>query len=91
MQGKRFTDEVVEMEAFKVDQPGGKWLVFTYYQTVSHHLGQMVKRCDDLPTEYPDFWKDKMVPIQWKRWTGESKDYRHFNADEFLQGMNRSF
>lgn len=91
MQGKRFTDDIVEMEAFRVNEPGGKWLVFTYYQAVSHHLGQMVKRCDDLPVEYPDFFKAEMVPIQWKNWTGESKEFRMCHAEEFLHGLKEYF
>lgn len=91
MVGKRFSDDMVDIEAFRVNKPGGIWLVFTYYDQVSYSLGQMVKRCDDLPTEYPDLFKKEMVPIKWVNWTGESKTYRHFNADAFLQGTQSSF
>lgn len=90
MTGKRFRDSIVEMEAFKVDQPGGKWLVFTYYHMVSHQLGQLVKRCDDLPEYYHNL-DGEPVEIKWKGWTGESKDFRSLHADEFLHGMKRSF
>lgn len=91
MQGKRFTDEMVEIEALRVDKPGGKWLVITYYQTISYIFGQLVKRCDELPTEYPDHYKNEMVPIKWKNWTGESKEFRAMHAEEFLQGRSTSF
>lgn len=91
MQGKRFRDDIVEIEAFKVDKPGGKWLVFTYYHSVSYVLGQLVKRCDELPTEYPNLYTQEMVPIKWTRWTGESKAYREMHAAEFMEGLKESF
>lgn len=91
MQAKHFHDDMVEIEAFKVDAPGGKWLVITYYQVVSNTLGQMVKRCNELPTKYPDHYKNEMVPIKWKNWTGESKEFRAMHAEEFLSGFKESF
>ncbi len=91
MQGKRFTDDVVEIEAFKVDQPGGKWLVISYYAVSSKYLGQMVKRCDTLPTKYPDIFRGDMIPIKWVNWTGESKEYRLCHAEAFLDGQSESF
>jgi hypothetical protein len=93
MQAKRYTDDVVEIEAFRVNEPGGKWLVFTSYipGMLTYTLGQMVKRCDDLPTEYPDCLKNEMVPIKWKNWTGEGKEFRMGHAEEFLGGLKRTF
>jgi 23S rRNA G2069 N7-methylase RlmK/C1962 C5-methylase RlmI len=91
MQGKRFRNDTVEIEAFKVDHPGGKWVMITYYEAISQAMGWLVKRCDELPTEYPDFHRQVMVPIKWKNWTGESKEFRVMDALAFLSGASQRF